>query len=67
LPPDWGEGNILSLFRGVDVQLEPGMIFHVPITLREYNKFTVAVSETVLVTEKVARTFSTIDREMVQM
>jgi Xaa-Pro dipeptidase len=64
--PDWGEGNILSLFRGVDVPLEPGMAFHVPITLREYNKFTVAVSETVLVTENGPRTFSTISRELVQ-
>jgi Xaa-Pro dipeptidase len=64
--PDWGEGNILSLFRGVDVPLEPGMAFHVPITLRDYNKFTVAVSETVLVTEKAARTFSTISRDIVQ-
>src|SRR5690606_15403766 len=26
--PDWGEGNILSLFRNVDVPLEPGMCFH---------------------------------------
>jgi Xaa-Pro dipeptidase len=64
--PDWGEGNILSLFRGVDVPLEAGMAFHVPITLREYNRFTVAVSETVLVTDKGARTFSTISRELVQ-
>ena len=64
--PDWGEGNILSLFRGIDVPLEPGMIFHVPITLREYNKFTVAVSETVMVTEKAAHTFSTISRDLVQ-
>jgi Xaa-Pro dipeptidase len=64
--PDWGEGNILSLFRGVDVPLEPGMVFHVPITLREYNKFTVAVSETVMVTDKAARTFSTIDRSLVR-
>jgi Xaa-Pro dipeptidase len=64
--PDWGEGNILSLFRGVDVQLEPGMVFHVPITLREYNKFTVAVSETVMVTDKAARTFSTNDRSLVR-
>ena len=64
--PDWGEGNILSLFRGVDVPLEPGMAFHVPITLRDYNKFTVAVSETVLVTAKEARTLSTISRDLVQ-
>jgi Xaa-Pro dipeptidase len=64
--PDWGEGSILSLFRGVDVPLEPGMLFHVPITLREYNKFTVAVSETVMVTDKAARTFSAIDRSLVR-
>jgi Xaa-Pro dipeptidase len=64
--PDWGEGNILSLFRGVDVQLEPGMVFHVPITLRKYNKWTVAVSETIMVTEKAPKTFSTISRELVQ-
>jgi Xaa-Pro dipeptidase len=64
--PDWGEGNILSLFRGVDVPLEPGMVFHVPITLREYNKWTVAVSETVMVTAGAPRTFSTISRDLVQ-
>ena len=64
--PDWGEGNILSLFRGVDVALEPGMVFHVPITLREYNRFTVAVSETVMVTERAARPFSAISRELVR-
>lgn len=64
--PDWGEGNVLSLYRGVDVPLEPGMLFHVPITLRAYNRFTVAVSETVMVTEGQARTFSTIGRDLVE-
>lgn len=64
--PDWGEGNILSLFRGVDIPLEPGMIFHVPITLREYNKWTVAVSETVMVTDQGPKIFSTISRELIQ-
>jgi Xaa-Pro dipeptidase len=56
--PDWGEGNILSLYRGVDVALVPGMVFHVPITLREYARWTVAVSETVLVTPEGARRLS---------
>jgi Xaa-Pro dipeptidase len=64
--PDWGEGNILSLFRGVDVPLEPGMAFHVPITLREYGKFTVAVSETMLVTETGARPLGSVPRGLVQ-
>jgi Xaa-Pro dipeptidase len=65
--PDWGEGNILSLFRGIDVPLAPGMTFHVPITLREYNKFTVAVSETVVVTNGAARTLSKISRDLLRV
>lgn len=65
--PDWGEGNILSLFRGVDVPLQPGMAFHVPITLREYGRFTVAVSETVLVTEAGARPLGSLKRGLVEV
>lgn len=65
--PDWGEGNILSLFRGVDVPLEPGMFFHVPITLREYGKFTVAVSETVLVTDKGIDVLSKLERKLTRV
>lgn len=65
--PDWGEGNILSLFRGVDVALLPGMAFHVPITLREYGKFTVAVSETMLVTESGARSLGSVPRGLVEV
>lgn len=65
--PDWGEGNILSLFRDVDIPLEPGMVFHVPVALREYAKFTAAVSETVIVTDGAARTLSKISRELVRV
>jgi Xaa-Pro dipeptidase len=65
--PDWGEGNLLSLYRGVDVPLAPGMVFHVPITLREYGQWTVAVSETVVVSEHGAETLSTIGRELVRV
>ncbi len=65
--PDWGEGNILSLFRDVDVPLEPGMVFHVPVALRDYAKFTVAVSETVVVTNGAARTLSRISRDLLRV
>lgn len=64
--PDWGEGNILSLFHDVAVPLEPGMVFHVPAALRSYGKFTVAVSETVVVTNGTAKTLSKIGRELVR-
>lgn len=64
--PDWGEGNILSLYRGVDVPLEPGMVFHVPITLRDYARFTVAVSETVVVTAAGSRALSRLPRALIR-
>jgi Xaa-Pro dipeptidase len=65
--PDWGEGNILSLYRGVDVPLQAGMVFHVPITLREYAKWTVAVSETLVVTPDGGRRLSTLPGDLVQV
>jgi Xaa-Pro dipeptidase len=65
--PDWGEGNILSLYHDVTVPLQPGMVFHVPVALREWGKFTVAVSETVLVTEGAARPLGKLKREMLRV
>src|SRR5688500_2965984 len=62
--PDWGEGNILGLNHDIHVPLQPGMVFHVPVALREWGKFTVAVSETVLVTESGARPLGKLKREM---
>ena len=64
--PDWGEGSILSLYRGVDVAIEPGMVFHVPITLRDYGRFTVAVSETVEVTARGPRILGRIGQDLVE-
>jgi Xaa-Pro dipeptidase len=64
--PDWGEGNILSLYHGVDVELVPGMVFHVPITLREYGKWTMAVSESAVITESGNQPLSKIKRGLIQ-
>jgi Xaa-Pro dipeptidase len=62
--PDWGEGNILSLYTGVDTELAPGMVFHVPPALRVYGEFTVGVSETAIVTDDGCKTLSSINREL---
>jgi Xaa-Pro dipeptidase len=64
--PDWGEGNILGLFTDMEIPLRPGMVFHVPVALREFGKFTMAVSETVVVTNGSARTLSKISRDLVR-
>ncbi|WP_172328151.1 Xaa-Pro peptidase family protein [Mangrovicoccus sp. HB161399] len=60
--PDWGEGAILSLFSGVERALEPGMVFHLPATLRRYGAFTVGASETVIVTETGIEVLSSLPR-----
>ena len=35
--PDWGEGGIIGLNRGILRPLEPGMTFHLPPALRVYG------------------------------
>ena len=62
--PDWGEGAILSLFSNVTRVLEPGMVFHLPATLRSYGAYTVGVSETVIVTETGVEPLSDLPRQM---
>lgn len=62
--PDWGEGGILSLFTGVSRVIEPGMVFHLPATLRSYGHWTVGASETVIVTEHGAEPLSSLPRTL---
>ncbi|MEE4361689.1 MAG: Xaa-Pro peptidase family protein [Pseudomonadales bacterium] len=57
-PPDWGEGEIMSLCRGEQRVLEPGMVFHlVPLCL-VYRQFGIGFSETVRITEDGCERFS---------
>jgi hypothetical protein len=42
------------------------MVFHVPITLRQYAQWTVAVSETVVVTSQGAHPLSSLRRDLVE-
>jgi Xaa-Pro dipeptidase len=50
-PPDWGEGHALSLREGETRVLEPGMVFHVPSTVRIWGLAAVSTSETFLITD----------------
>ena len=40
------------------------MVFHLPITLRDYGRYTVGVSETVIVTETGAEPLSRLPRAL---
>jgi Xaa-Pro dipeptidase len=62
--PDWGEWQVLSLYDGVEVPLEPGMCFHIPTALREYGVFTVGLSESIVVTETGCRILGNVPRHI---
>jgi Xaa-Pro dipeptidase len=63
-PPSWNEGHIISLRKGERAVLEPGMVYHVPVALRDYGASTVGLSETVLVTETGREVLTNFTREL---
>jgi Xaa-Pro dipeptidase len=60
--PDWGEGNVLSLYENEKTALEAGMAFHMPVSLCDHGKFTVCASETAIVTDKGNKVLSKVPR-----
>ena len=65
-PPDWGEGEIMSLCRGEQRVLQEGMTFHmVPLCL-VYRQFGIGFSETVRVTADGCERFSRLPLEVIQ-
>jgi Xaa-Pro dipeptidase len=64
-PPDWGEGIFLDLKNGDQTVLRPGMTFHMPQSFRAGNAPTVAMSETVLVTETGCEVLTNYPRHLI--
>ncbi len=64
-PPDWGEGEIISLHKGEHRPLEVGMTFHmVPLCL-VYREFGIGFSETICVTPNGCERFSALPRTLI--
>ena len=64
-PPDWGEGEIISLRKGEPRELQAGMTFHmVPLCLI-YRDYGVGFSETIRVTDRGCERFSALPREVI--
>ncbi len=62
-PPDWGEGQILSIRKGEPRLLEPNMTFHlVPLCL-VYRQFGIGFSATIRVTETGCEVFTRLPLE----
>ncbi len=51
-PPDWGEGQIMSINENDPTVLEPGMCFHLIPDLKIVHEGGVVLSESLVVTEK---------------
>jgi Xaa-Pro dipeptidase len=64
-PPDWGEGEIISLQQNEPRLLKAGMTFHMPPLCLKYREFGIGFSESILVTETGCERFSQLPREIV--
>jgi len=64
LPPDWGEGHILSLQPGVAQVLESNMTFHLIPWVQIPGKAGIGFSETVRVTETGCEPLTSFERKL---
>ncbi len=63
-PPDWGEGNIMSIWEGDERRLRPGMTFHLVPGFYDLTKYAIFMSETVLVTDDGCEVITQFPREV---
>lgn len=64
-PPDWGEGEIISLRQGEHRELKAGMTFHMPPLCLKYREYGIGFSESIVVTGKGCERLSRLPREIV--
>lgn len=64
-PPDWGEGEIISLRQEEHRPFVPGMTFHMPPLCLKYREYGIGFSESIVVTETGCEKLSEIPCELV--
>lgn len=64
LPPDWGEGQILSIQPGETRVLQPNMTFHLLPWVQVPGKAGISFSETIRVTENGCETLTNFERKL---
>jgi Xaa-Pro dipeptidase len=64
VPPDWGEGRIMSLNEGDPTVLEAGMCFHIIPDLKVVHEGGVVFSESVVVTPTGHETLTAFSQEL---
>jgi Xaa-Pro dipeptidase len=64
VPPDWGEGRIMSLNENDPTLLEAGMCFHIIPDLKIVHEGGVVFSEAIVVTERGCETLTDFSQEL---
>ena len=64
-PPDWGEGEIISLRQDEHRPFVSGMTFHMPPLCLKYREFGIGFSESIVVTDSGCERLSKMSREVV--
>ena len=63
-PPDWSEGWLMSIWEGDRRPLRPGMTFHLVPGVYDLGRYTIIISETVLVTEQGCEVLTRFPRDL---
>ncbi|MCI5076909.1 Xaa-Pro peptidase family protein [Oricola sp.] len=64
-PPDWGEGEIISLRQDELRPLQKGMTFHMPPLCLKYREYGIGFSESIVVTENGCERLSNLSRQVI--
>jgi Xaa-Pro dipeptidase len=64
-PPDWGEGEIISLRLDEHRTLRAGMTFHMPLLCLKYREYGIGFSECIAVTENGCERMSKLPAEII--
>jgi Xaa-Pro dipeptidase len=64
-PPDWGEGEIISLRQEEHRPMVAGMTFHMPLLCLKYREFGIGFSESIVVTERGCQKLSSLPAEII--
>jgi Xaa-Pro dipeptidase len=64
-PPTWADCPV-TIVQGDSAILQPGMTFHLPISLRQEGRYGVAMSETVVITREGNEVLTSLDRRLFQ-
>jgi Xaa-Pro dipeptidase len=64
-PPTWLEESNFLLLENNHAPLLPGMVFHLPMSLRSYGRFGVGLSETVHVTDTGVEVLTNMPRTLI--